>query len=388
MKSKRIDFNFTPLRVLHSLGPESSVPASQSYDASLNLWVPDFTATFLLLQEKIDIIDPDQVLANGSVLGQLASMEVWEAIDGQQVLITPDNPDYTVVTTGEQAGQIIVKKNATVEHPITIRVKATFVDTRLQQVITVYDAYTISCKNATTLQVAEIDTPQQSIFDPFHDVDQLAITGAHRVATTLSSYDPTKVKFRWEYVNSDNTTREITGTSDEDYPFTISGDCCQTLTVDRRLMGSACALRMYAMYDATGNSTFEVTPWTPKVELSLRRRVPEIDYDIMSIPDFIPSGTDFITPTVSVIDTKGVISTPLQELSVIWLRATNTATANGLVYVPCAAGLAPTIPTDIMHTNYGMMISVDVSDLGPVLPIADKDGKVLLDSDGKLIVGH
>lgn len=388
MKTQRLDFNFAPLRVLHSLGPSSTVPAAQSYDASQNIWVPDYTTTYLLLQESIDIIDPDQVMPNGSVLQSLASLEVWEVIDGVQTLITPDNPNYVISKSGGTAGQIIVKKNAVVEHPMTIRVKATFNDTRLKQLITVYDSYLIICKNATTLQVAEVDTPQQSVFDPFHDADLLPITGAHRVGTTLSAYDPAKLQFRWYYVNSDNTTREITGQNDEDFPFTISGDCHETLNVNRRLMGSACSIRMQALYDASGSGTFAVTPWTPAVEISMRRRVPDIDYDIMGLPPNIPPGTEYVSPTCSVMDTLGVIPDPLSELMVVWLRATNKASANGLVYEPCAWGLSPQIQTNVMSSDYGMLVGVDVQDLGPLLPVTDADGKVLTDADGKILFAH
>lgn len=388
MKTKRLDFNYKPLRVLHSLGPSSTVPAAQSYDASQNTWVPDYTATYLLLQESIDIIDPDNVMTSGSVLQSLASLEVWEVINGTQTLVTPDNPNYAVSSSGDTAGQIVVKKNATVEHPITIRVKATFNDTRLRQVITIYDSYLITCKNATTLQVAQVDMPQQAIFDPFHDVDAMPYTGMHYVGTTMSDYDPTKLRFKWEYVNSDNTTREITGTADEDYPFVISGDCHETLTVNRRLMGSACSIRMSALYDATGSGTFAVTPWAPKVDISMRRRVPEVDYDIMGLPSEIEPGTEYISPTCSIFDTVGVITNPLAELRVVWMRATNTASANGIVYEPCAWDIAPKIRTELMTSEYGMMVALDVQDLGPLLPVTDADGKMFTDADGKMIIGH
>lgn len=389
MKTKRIDFDFHPLRILHSLGTSGSVPANQRYDASQNTWIPDFTAANLTLQLSISIQDQDGVLPNGSIIDKLASLSFYEVVNGVETLITAENTNYIVNTSGVNAGRIIIKKNASVASPITVRSVATYYDTRMAQTLTIKDSVLITCSNATTLQTAEIDVAKESVWNPFTDTDNLAITATHRVATTATAVDATKLLCKWYRKDSDGVYTEITGAFG-DFPFTILGVSKETLTVNRRIMGNVCALKVVTLYDPTGLSNFVESPITPMVELSIRRRIPAFDYDITGIPNNIPPTTKVIGPKCTVQDANGVIADPLRELSIFWYRATNTLKPTAIVYepMPCAQGVSPTISTEKMDKTYGMVVGVEVKDLGALLPLSDSDGKVLLDADGKILLGH
>ena len=72
MKQVKIDFNFHPLKIIHGLGPVGSVPPSQSYDATQNIWLPDYTLANLVLQEKVVLHDPDGIIPDGSIAAKLA----------------------------------------------------------------------------------------------------------------------------------------------------------------------------------------------------------------------------------------------------------------------------------------------------------------------------
>lgn len=387
MKQVKIDFNFHPLKIIHGLGPVGNVPPSQSYDATQNIWLPDYTLANLVLQEKVVLHDPDGVIPDGSIADKLASMSVYEVVDGVETLITPENTGYTVTTTGANAGQIVVRKNSEVSSPITVRVKGKYYDTRTQQTLEFYDSYLIPCANATTLQDAEIDVPTESIFDPFHDTPTLTVTAAHRIGTTKTPYDAGHLHFVWQRVAQDGTVAEITGLNDEDFPFTISGQCNETLTIDRELMGNVCAIRMYAVYNPV-EAVFNITESTPRVDFGMRRRLPAYSYDAIGSTSNINPGTKYLAAKAVVKDSQGVIENPETQLSLLWYTAAGSNAPTTLVYDQCAHGVTAMIPTDKMNTVYGMVYALDVKDLGALLPITDSTGKVLTDADGAIIVGH
>ena len=152
-------------------------------------------------------------------------------------------------------------------------------------------------------------------------------------------------------------------------------------------MGAALKMRCVALYDPEGTPTSSdaITDATPQMSFDFVRRIPKYDYDMAGVPTNIPPGTLCIYPEVVVKDAKGIVTNPQREIHFRWLAATNAASGN-LSYTEIGNGATPELPTSRMNINYGMVLGLDPVDAGPECAWLDSDGKVITDSDGKIIL--
>lgn len=387
MRTKRFDFNFKPLRIITSFGVEGSVPGKQVYDGNSDGYIPDFSLTALKLRLSVSRQDKDEVLPHGEINNALTNVTFTEILDGVSTRITNSTAGYSITTSGNDAGTILVEKNVAPLHPITIKVEADYLDTRLQQVHHITETFLILCDNATeVVPQVEVDIADQSVWNPFEDPDSVTITAALRVGKSLVAYD-SHLRFVWQKLRSDGTFTAVGSDATEDYDMEVSSDsCAKSLTVNRRLMGSETEIRCIALYDKSGSaSSMSVAATSPMKALAIVRRIPDFEDDFTGVPLNIPPGSLYLHPTAVIRDTKGIISNPERELHLIWKAATNLASGS-LTYTQVGHGEAPILPTSKIVNEHGMVLGLDVQDAGAIGALEDSDGYLIEDSDGSLIL--
>ena len=342
MKVKRFDFNFKPLQLHISLAADGSVPDRQNYDADTDAYTPDYTLTPLIIQPAISRLDKDEVLQAGRVNHLLANIKWYEIIAGTRTLIEAANTNYEVVTSGDKAGRIKVKKNAQPQIPITLEFNADYTDTKTQMV-------------HASLRLGENECAAA------------------------------KRAFVWEKFREDNTWTAVGTDTTLDYDVTVAADGT-SVVVDRSLMGEELYLRCRAKYDPDGNpGGVTLTDASPAKIVSFIRRIPKFEYDIMGVPTNIPAGLLAIAPEAAIWNTKGPIANPERELLPLWYVAPNRASGS-LSYSQIGHGVAPTLSTKAMTDLLGGVYGLDVKDCGPTCAWEDSDGKVFEDSDGAVLL--
>lgn len=132
MKTRRFDFNYRPLQLTYGISVFGSVPGKQDYNADEDTYTPDYTITPLVLQPSVSIRDKDEVLESGNVNAELANVKWYEGSSTSP--IGTENTDFEIVQDGDTKGQIKIKKNASVNNPITMRFYGEYVDSRTGQI--------------------------------------------------------------------------------------------------------------------------------------------------------------------------------------------------------------------------------------------------------------
>ncbi|MFA5651065.1 MAG: hypothetical protein WC914_07975, partial [Proteiniphilum sp.] len=155
--------------------------------------------------------------------------------------------------------------------------------------------------------------------------------------------------------------------------------------IDRSLMGHGLSLRVRAKYDAGGNpGSTELTESSPMKIINFVRRIPRYEYDIAGLPTGIPPNLMYVYPEVVISDTNGIMDNATDELLPLWYIATNST--GSLSYTLVATGKSPEVSTGPLDDVLGAVLAVDVIDRGPLLPMEDSDGKILADSNGKILL--
>lgn len=161
-----------------------------------------------------------------------------------------------------------------------------------------------------------------------------------------------------------------------------------TATLDRSLMGEQITIRCRAKYSAAGNpSAVQLTDASPSKVITIARRVPPVDVEILDTIDTLQPGTRNFNPRAYIYDNVGEIPNPTKDILPIWYFGTNSHT-KAIDFVQQGHGLNPTIPTDLMDAKLGGILQIDPKILNPLALLADGDGKVITDGDGKAIVFH
>ena len=389
MRTKRFDFNFKPLRLITSFGVVGSVPGRQTYDGNSDGYIPDYGLTALKLRLSVARQDKDEVLPHGEINNLLTNVTFTQILDGVATVITSTTAGYSITTSGNDAGTILVEKNVAPLHPLTIKVEADYLDTRLQQVHHITETFLILCDNSTeVVPQVEVDVADQTVWNPFEDPDNVIITAGLRVGKSLVAYD-SHLRFVWQKLRSDGTFTAVGSDATEDYDMEVSSDsCAKSLTVNRRLMGSETEIRCIALYNKTGSAaSMSVAATSPMKALAIVRRIPDYEDDFTGVPLNIPPGSLYLHPTAVLRDTKGIIDNPEREVHLIWKAATNLASGS-LTYTQIGHGESPTLPTSKIVNEHGMVLGLDVVDAGPESALEDSDGYLIEDSDGSLIICH
>ena len=382
MKVKRIDFNFKPLQINRSFTTVGNVPNRQNYDAATGEYTPDYTITPLVIQPEISIIDKDDILEAGRINQALANIRWYENIDGTRTLITAENANYELTSSGSNAGRIKVKRNVDVNTAMSLEFYAEYVDPRTNQLHTIQDVYPVYCDNATVFPELFLDAAEQTLYNPL--VAEALQTVKASLKLGGNEVPAARRIFVWEKYRSDGSWSEVGTDTTLDFDVTISADGT-TATVDRSKMGAELYLRCRAKYDVYGSpASVTLSDGSPQKVISFIRRLPKYEYDIAGIPTNIPEVVT-IAPNASIWDVNGPIDSPERELLPLWYVAQNKASGS-LSYSQVGHGANPVLPTSAMTQLYGAVYGLDVKDCGPDCVWEDSDGKVFEDSDGVLLM--
>nr|DAD88625.1 MAG TPA: hypothetical protein [Siphoviridae sp. ctYWp4] len=383
MKQIRFDFKYQPLQVNKSMTLGGGVPNAQTYDADSGEFSPDYSLVPVCIKPIIGIIDRDRILTNGSVNAQLADVSWRRVIDGvEEKALESTAGKYTITTSGEENGKLLWYINAAPLKPILLRFKATYMDPRTGQIYNIVEDISITCRNATHyIPVLQI-SGGSSYYNPTRDGDKQTITASLRLGT--EECGASKRAFVWEIARSNGYFTEVTA---DDLELKISSDGA-TATLDRSLMGEQITIRCRAKYSAAGNpSAVQLTDASPSKVITIARRIPPIDVEVLDAVDNLQPGTRNFSPRAYIYDNVGEIPNPTKDILPIWYFGTNSHTKS-IVFVQQGHGLNPVIPTDLMDAKLGGILQIDTKILNPLALLADGDGKVITDGDGKAIVFH
>lgn len=367
-----------------SFAVDGSVPGQQNYNADTQEYTPDYTITPFILQPVISILDKDEVLAAGRVNHTLTNVRWYENINGTKTLITSDNANYEITSSGGNAGRIKVKKNAQPKVPVTLVFYAEYVDNRTGQILVIQGSHLITCDSVSDQVRIELDAAEQTVFNPLTDVHAQTVTATVWVGDEICN--ASKYALVWEVQDENGSWHTAETDTVMDYDITVNGD---SVTINRWLMGIEMHLRCRVKYSADGDpGSVALTDASPQAIISFIRRIPKYEFDITGVPYNIPAGILSMAPTAIVRTTKGDISDPEKELLPLWYMATNKA-GGSLSYSLVAHGISPTIPTAKMDNNHGAVIGLDVVDRGYAGAFTDAaDGAVFCDAGGSVLIIH
>lgn len=384
MKQIRFDFKYQPLQVNKSMTLGGGVPNEQTYDADSGEFSPDYSLVPVCIKPMIGIIDRDLILTSGCVNAQLTNVSWRRVINGveEKTPLTSTAGKYTITTSGDENGKLLWYVNAAPQKSILLRFKATYMDPRTGQTYNIVEDFPITCRNATHyIPVLQL-SGGSSYYNPTRDEDKQTITASLRLGTEECS--TSKRAFVWEIARSNGYFTAVTA---DDLELKISSDGT-TATLDRSLMGEQITIRCRAKYSAAGNpSAVQLADSSPSKVITIARRIPPIDVEILDTVDNLQPGTRNLTPRAYIYDNVGELPNPTKDILPIWYFGTNSHTKS-IVFEQKGHGLNPTIPTDLMDAKLGGILQIDPKILDPLALLADGDGKVVTDGDGKAIIFH
>jgi hypothetical protein len=223
------------------------------------------------------------------------------------------------------------------------------------------------------------------VYNPLSDADTVAIAATLYVGN--DGEVPTKNReFVWD-VSRDGTTFHDIGSTNLDYYISLNSEKT-VCTLDRSLMGNKVFIRCRAKYDEGGDpSSVTLSSDAPSKTVTVTRQIPAFSGEIFNVPTEIPYGTLSIAPEAKVfLNGVGEISNWENVIFPIWYIATNVSSGNPTSKTQVAEGVTPKIPTTKFSETYGAILSLDLTDRGPLCAAVDSDGNVFTDSDGKIFV--
>lgn len=374
-KKKSLNINYRPLQASISMQVVTSVPDRQFYSAMDKSFTPDYTLTPLTLFPRCAAVDADSMSAPKAINLELTNMKWYERIGGVQNLIS-SGTDYVITQTGDNKGQIQVKKNSSIANPITLEFSAEYVDARTNQVLKYTASKVIIVSDSSSPQpVLTLDSPDTVQWYPVRDVLNQTIT-AKLMAGNKDITEDERVKFWWYRVLSTGALEEIVdGNGDNDWEIVSVNK--NVLVVNRDFIGDEQTYVCKAAYRETGSLPSSPDLFDQSATTRIVRYIPRIECDFKGIVTGCPAGTSYIYPQGYVRDSKGVISSPEEWFKFIWLVKKPGASD----YSKAGEGVSPTIPF-----TEGMLLDLQVEDRGAqAILIDDTDESVLQDADGNVL---
>ena len=374
-KKKSLNINYRPLQASISMQVVTSVPDRQFYSAMDKSFTPDYTLTPLTLFPRCAAVDADSMSAPKAINSELTNMKWYERIGGVQKLIS-SGTDYVITQTGENKGQIQVKKNSSIANPITLEFSAEYVDVRTNQVLKYTASKVIIVSDSSSPQpVLTLDSPDTVQWYPVRDVLNQTIT-AKLMAGNKDITEDERVKFWWYRVLSTGALEEIVdGNGDNDWEIVSVNK--NVLVVNRDFIGDEQTYVCKAAYREAGSLPSSPDLFDQSATTRIVRYIPRIECDFKGIVTGCPAGTSYIYPQGYVRDAKGMISSPEEWFKFIWMVKKPGASD----YSKAGEGVSPTIPF-----TEGMLLDLQIEDRGAqAILIDDTDESVLQDADGNVL---
>lgn len=382
MKVKNIKVDYKPLSFSTSINEDGATSKSQQYDADFGEYSPDYSLVPLVLHPHISVHDPNGIIPDGEVNASLTSKQWTEYIDGIPTPIS-SNSSYDITSSGDNAGLIKVKKNVVPGHPITLVFTANYFDIRLNQNNSIRISYIIMSNNVTSSPVLEISSPSTLVFNPWTD-SRYETINARELFSGRELTNNAQKKVHWCVV--DNTPTGFHEYSDNSIdPEFVSGDS-NNLVIDKFLIGeSVTILCKVELCNYGGTLKGTINDCTLEKSTVIRRKLESFDFNYSGVPSSIPPDSQDIYPSAIVTIGKNILTDAqvLQELMLKWYTATPAITP---IFNLRGKGINPTIPVTDMNQDRGMMVGLDVNDLGPYSLLTDTDGNAIQDSDGSILI--
>ena len=397
MKTKRIDLDHKPLRYIVSLF-STGVPTKQIYNPSEGSYTPDYSEAGvpLTIRLEVRIQDPSSFINTSLVNKDLYDIAYYLNIEGTRTLLVSGGGKANIMLNNDDSkGTIqIVSNLIPVGKTASLELEAKYTDPRTLQVQSIRGSISLSCIGETMHESVLLDTASQR-YDPFQYESAtnqqpkiIKIKATHRFGAKASDYDANKLKFIWKKLRDDNGAFSDVGSSDLDYDCSVSGNCGETITIDRSLMGENITLRCYALYSSDGNvSAKSIVATTPMQTVSFARVLPDYDYEAIDLIADISQSVYALKPHMKVMTNKGTVSNANEILEMRWYVGSNTNSGNTLPSIEVGHGENAEIPCSYITDSNGMLVGYNVYDAGGLKALVDSDGAILVDSDGSILVG-
>ena len=397
MKTKRIDLDHKPLRYIVSLY-STGVPTKQIYNQADGTYTPDYSGAGvpLTIRLEVRIQDPSQVINTSLINQDLYDIKYYLNIEGTRTLLVSGGGKANIMLNNDSnKGTIqIISNIIPVGKTASLELEAKYKDPRTLQVQSIRGSISLSCIGETMHESVLIDTASQR-YDPFQyesatnqQPKTIKIKATHRFGAKVSEYNAGKLRFVWKKLRDDNGTFSDVGSSVLDYDCSVSGDCGETLTLDRSLMGEKITLRCYALYSNDGNASAKnIVATTPMQTVSFARVLPDYDYEAIDLIADISKSVYSLRPHMKVMTNKGTVSNADEVLEMRWYVGTNTTGGNTTPSTEVGHGENAEIPCSYIKDSNGMLVGYNVYDAGGFKALSDSDGAILVDSDGAILVG-
>lgn len=370
MKRKKIEINYKPLNVHLAIVTVGSVAPIQTYDAASGTYEADYRLTPLVLFPQCTVIDAGTSPAK-TVNASLVNMKWYETIDRNRILISSSNANYEIITSGSNKGQIKVKKNVALLHPITLELYAEYLDTRTDQLLVFRVSQLVSSVNATNAQpVLTLDSNSTSLWNPLEDPVNQTITAKLMAGTDDLTAQTAKRRFFWYKLRANGS---LTAAGSDEFDIDIVSVNDNVLVINRELMGEKETYVCRATYSGSGSPEAAPDNSSPTASTTIVRRLPDYDYDIINIPNRIASDVTSVKPKVQVTGPQGIITNAMQELRATWYK-TNTVIGEGE---------SPRLTARDVTSG---LLGVDLVDKGNYKMLATGDNKILVTGDNKILI--
>lgn len=101
MRTRRIDFDYKPLRFLVSLY-STGIPTKQVYNQVEDLYTPSYSdGTPLTLRPEVRVQDPDRIITEKIVNKSLANIKYYINVDGTRKQIVSDGTKYLIFANSD-----------------------------------------------------------------------------------------------------------------------------------------------------------------------------------------------------------------------------------------------------------------------------------------------
>ena len=372
MKTRRIDFAYTPLDTLSSIEVIGSVPNEQSFDSTAGTYAPDYTlsGSRLVLQPHICLYDK-KAEQSREVTADLGSgtwywTEIASVGDGvtTKTIVNSDTEtsdktgtqNYELTTTGANKGRIAMKRNVPVGGSITLMFQAEYADAASNETYKFRETVIVTCKNESSIRTLSIDRPTTNMWNPFRHPMTMTFNAYLKVGNVEESVS--NRAFYWEKRRGNNEWSEIGSDTHDDFGWTVTNNGA-TYTQNMKYIGEKMDMRVRVKY---GNLSTAQIDDSLTVYFCMVRRVPDFDYDYTEIPDNIERNLNYIYPKIVVQDNEGMVDNAEEHLAARWYTGAGQAVGNPTMS-EVAYGFEPRIETSKINAN-GMVLGLEVKDRG------------------------
>lgn len=358
------------------------VPNTQNYDAIDDVFYPDYSDGPLNLFPRCTLINPDSPVAAETCNAKLLSFEWFEVTKAGQTPIYSKGvtipAGYSVVTSGEYTGQLVVGTNGKVGVPRSMRFVGIYVE----------DGYTYKFDRSIPLVTNDIslasielmiDADKATVYNPLRMPENQTINVTVRKGTIDMTNDD-RCKLLWYRRDSKGTETLLTDAASYeniDIAATVKSKngSITSLTINRELIGEGQTYVVYAVFRP--NKQFPSAPaeYDPRAYTTIKRQFPKLTCEVRGDGLHVNSGEICLKAIVS--DNQGVLENWNNYLYASWKISDGTTEEEKM------RGEEVMMPMD-----YGKEFFCDIEDRGTNKVVTSDSGEWLLDADGSVIVAR